>query len=60
MLLNFTLKYAIMYVQESKGGLELVGHQFLVYADDANLLGENMKNVKKNRKVFSIPHRFLS
>jgi hypothetical protein len=49
LLLNFALEYAIRKVQENQMGLKLHGtHQCLAYADDGNLVGDNIDTIKKN------------
>jgi hypothetical protein len=48
LLFNFALAYGIRKVQNNQIGMKLNGtHQPLVYADDANLLGDNISTVKK-------------
>ena len=42
------LEYDIRRVQENRIGLELNGkHQPFVYADDINMLGENLQTVRE-------------
>jgi hypothetical protein len=52
LLLNYALVYAIRKVQVIQDGLKLNGiHQFLIYADDVNILGGSVHNVEENAEA---------
>jgi hypothetical protein len=47
-LFNFILEYDSTKVQQNQVALKLNGtHQLLAYADDVNLLGDNIDTIKK-------------
>jgi hypothetical protein len=49
LLFNFASEYAIRKVQENQVGLKLNGtHKLQAYADNFNLLGDNIDTIKKN------------
>jgi hypothetical protein len=59
LLFNFGLKYAIRKVQENQVGLKLNGtHQLLAYADDVNLLRDNMDAIKKTTETLIAERSF--
>jgi hypothetical protein len=52
LLFNSALEYAIRRVQENQKGLTFNGtKQLLAYADDVNIVGNNMDTTQKNTKV---------
>jgi hypothetical protein len=52
MLFTFTLEFAIKKVQENQEGLKLNGtHQLLFYADNLNLLVDNIDTIKRNTQT---------
>jgi hypothetical protein len=54
MLFNFALEYIIRKVQENHVGLKTNGtHQLLAYADDVNLLADNINIIKKSTEYFT-------
>jgi hypothetical protein len=54
LVFNFALECAIRKVQENLAALKLnVTHQLLAYADDMNLLGDNIDTVNKNTLIYA-------
>jgi hypothetical protein len=55
LLYNFGLEYAIGKVQENQVGRKLNRtRQLLVYADDVNLLGDNIDIIKRNTETLIV------
>jgi hypothetical protein len=54
LLLNFALEHAIRKAYQNQVEFKLNGtHRLLVYADDVNLLGDNIDTIKKNTQTLS-------
>jgi hypothetical protein len=54
LLLNVALEHAIRKVQENQVGLKLNWtHQLLAYADDVNLLWDDVGTIKKNTETLT-------
>jgi hypothetical protein len=55
LLFNFAIEYAFRRVQLNQNDLKLNGtHQVLVYVADVNILGGNVRTVKKNTEALLV------
>jgi hypothetical protein len=52
LLFNFALEYVVRKVQENQMGLKLnATHQLLAYADDVNVMEDNIDTMRKNSEL---------
>jgi len=59
LLYNFVLVYNIRRVQVNQDGLKLT-HQFLVHADDVNILGGSVHTIKETAKALVVARKELN
>ena len=60
LLFNFALEYAIRKLQETRLGLDMNGsHQVLAYADDVNLISDDIRTIERNAVVLLMLVRIL-
>ena len=53
--LHFVLEYAIRRVQVNQDGMKLSGtHQLLVYADDVNIFGGSVHNIREKAEALEV------
>jgi len=58
LLFNFALEYAIRRVQVNQDGLKLNGtHQLLAYADDVNILGGSVHDIKEKAEALILANK---
>jgi hypothetical protein len=58
LLFNFALDYVIRKVEENQVRLKLNGiHQLLAYADDVNLVGDNIDTINKITRTLIDPSK---
>jgi hypothetical protein len=60
LLFNFSLEYAIRKIHENQVGLKLnMSHKLLIYADNVNLLRDNINTINRNKDALIDANRRL-